>query len=378
MRSESAITNEVSHRISISRFPIILGVVYLHAGGIIGYGHSGVSSLVSHYISTVTASVCVPMFFIISGYLFFHNHDGTMGTHRAKIISRIHSLFIPMVFWNALTLAGILALQNIPALCVLRNDASNNISLTSILGVLNAILGLTGAPAAPQFWFIRDLFMIVLLSPIFSFFYNKYPWIGFILLVPPFTCDFLLRKYHLLPLHVMRPVFLLSWSPLYFYIGALLHRFKYRIECLDKFRLLAISLYLVSGFWEAALIALNADMSDSSMIFLHFFNIFLGIFALWTFFSFFPPGLNKILVKFSAFSFFLFAVFHHALYYSYALLRHIIAPPVSTAGFIIAFCLFPFAVSMAVMGLGAMLNKHGGLFFKIIIGNRNTAFYQNK
>lgn len=115
-----SIDQETSTRIDILRFPLIVGVVFVHdySGKTYGSIVNGRSTgfwvdYVQLFFSCGIGHVAVPLFFLISGYLFFQG-KWSWGNYANKLERRINTLLIPYLFWNCLTL-GIFALaQNIP------------------------------------------------------------------------------------------------------------------------------------------------------------------------------------------------------------------------------------------------------------------------
>jgi surface polysaccharide O-acyltransferase-like enzyme len=93
------ITQNVSSRLKALRFPLIVGVVFIHAyttkvllegGHQAGTEHVDFAvSFVRNLISQGIARVAVPMFFLMSGYLFFQGYDGSMRAYRRKLQSSL-------------------------------------------------------------------------------------------------------------------------------------------------------------------------------------------------------------------------------------------------------------------------------------------------
>ena len=103
--------------------------------------------------------VAVPWFFLASGY-FLARHMGENNWWFHEVSKRIHSLVIPFFFW---CFAGIILLSMM--------DISQGRPL--FYGTLKSILKGIGAyptgivnPMASQLWYIRSLFMLVIVSPI--------------------------------------------------------------------------------------------------------------------------------------------------------------------------------------------------------------------
>lgn len=95
--------------------------------------------------------VAVPMFFVISGW-FLAGHIGESGWWRREVCKRVASLLVPMFVWCGLWYVCELALG-------LKSFTFS--SLVSAIG-LNPFSGLEIGPL----WYVRQLFIMVALSPI--------------------------------------------------------------------------------------------------------------------------------------------------------------------------------------------------------------------
>ena len=173
------IDRDVSTRIDALRFPLIVGVVFIHnygtnirmAHGSIGVLHAGAwFEFVSNFISHGAARVAVPMYFLVAGYLFFLG-GLTAQTYLGKVRRRIHTLLIPFLIWNILTLAVYALGQALPATRIYFSGSTRSpVRTFSPFDLLNAIFGLTFPdPISYQFWFIRDLMALVILAPLIYF-----------------------------------------------------------------------------------------------------------------------------------------------------------------------------------------------------------------
>ena len=95
----------LSKTISYLRFPLIVGVVFIHSnmlvvniqGTIIRYDKWPVVAFIMNQFSSVLADVCVPLFFFISGFLFFYNSDFSKEIYIKKVKKRIKTLFVPYI-----------------------------------------------------------------------------------------------------------------------------------------------------------------------------------------------------------------------------------------------------------------------------------------
>lgn len=172
------LSNEQSLRLQLLRFPLIISVVFIHAYGstLIFSGMSAgaiennqISNFIQSLISQEIARCAVPLFFLISGYLFFHDTLWSIDSYLKKIVSRARTLLIPFLFWNIFTLLMFFLAQSFPV--TLSYFSGNKILIAnySFFDYFDAIFGITRYPISYQFWFIRDLMILVLLTPMIHF-----------------------------------------------------------------------------------------------------------------------------------------------------------------------------------------------------------------
>ena len=178
-----------SKTISFLRFPLIVGVVFIHFNLVkIGLAAHGVNYctgypdwfyLLVRFFSEVLPSMAVPMFFLFSGYLFFYRTEFDGNVYRSKLRKRINTLLIPFILWNVIG-ALMIAMYKIPFLqAVLPGAANAHIELTPmhILNIFynkdNSILVQaappmrnTPYPIDAPLWFVREVMAVVVLTPI--------------------------------------------------------------------------------------------------------------------------------------------------------------------------------------------------------------------
>ncbi|MCJ2183643.1 acyltransferase [Novosphingobium sp. 1949] len=157
------------------RYPLIVLVVYIHnAGSQVRYadgsssagGDFAFNSFLQAFLSEGIARIAVPLFFFMSGYLLFFNTAWNVGAYRDKLANRFRTLLVPFLFWNLFWLAFKIALQLLPQTAAYFSNLTKPFAQYSAFDYANDIFGLTQSPAAYQFWFIRDLMVLVLLSPV--------------------------------------------------------------------------------------------------------------------------------------------------------------------------------------------------------------------
>lgn len=169
----------LSKTISWLRFPLIVGVVFIHnemthiniQGEILEfkdvYWYTGLNT----FFSNVLPRISVPLFFFISGFLFFYRSDFNKETYKRKLKSRVKTLLVPYLIWNFIGFLILLTQMHprftslFPLLADYRIDITVFLqsfwSITLPMNENESSLPINGA-----LWFIRDLMVACLLSPI--------------------------------------------------------------------------------------------------------------------------------------------------------------------------------------------------------------------
>lgn len=165
-------TNEElqSKTIDFLRFPLIVGVVLIHShfseviinGVDVLHGYSfPIYDTISYLLSDFIARIAVPLFFFISGFLFFYRSERfSLSVYMHKLKSRGRSILIPYLFWNLVVIFLFFLVQTlIPGLTSGANKLIRDYSLTDWLVAF-------WDPICYQFWFLRDLIIMILISPL--------------------------------------------------------------------------------------------------------------------------------------------------------------------------------------------------------------------
>lgn len=165
-------TRLISDTISFLKFPLAVLVVILHCDlttkPIEKIGLSAIDmadswyAKISWFLSGYIGSAAVPCFFVISGFLLFYNvRDYGWEAYKSKLLRRCKSLLVPYVVWCMIYVAlyWIIGYENI--LFTEKPDIlGGNLSI-SIL-----IFEIFIKPLDGPLWFIRNLFAMVILSPV--------------------------------------------------------------------------------------------------------------------------------------------------------------------------------------------------------------------
>lgn len=181
MNTEQLQTNTLS----ALRFPLIIGVVFIHSRftdiitqeGIISLTRDifPIYTLLSNLISNVFSRISVPLFFAISGYFFFYRVNIlNVHVYIYKLKRRLKSLLIPYIIWNFIVILILLAAE----LCIPEMMSGLKKSITK-WNITDWFYNLYAVPISYQFWFIRDLILLCIFSPIiyYGIKYGKRPFI---------------------------------------------------------------------------------------------------------------------------------------------------------------------------------------------------------
>ena len=163
----------LSDTITYIRFPLIVCVVMLHTF-ILGESQFGivhvpvgkfpVFDIFVHIIKDDIGEMAVPLFFFISGFLFFYKTNFNLSIYRQKLKRRFHSLFIPYIFWNIAYIAFIMIVQMVhPGW----TDNRKTVLDFSFSDLIDAFWTLN--QGLIPLWFIRDLIVINLFTPLIHF-----------------------------------------------------------------------------------------------------------------------------------------------------------------------------------------------------------------
>ena len=177
----------LSRTISFLRFPLIVGVVFIHnnmsvvniQGDIIRFDQWPAVPFIMNICSYVIAAISVPLFFIFSGYLLFYKiKNYNLSIYKQKLNSRSKSLLIPYLIWNFIGFLVLLIELHplLSSLFPLLKDYKIDIThFLSFFWIAKLPISMSG-PANPintPLWFVRDIIVLVILSPIIYWAINK-------------------------------------------------------------------------------------------------------------------------------------------------------------------------------------------------------------
>ena len=162
-------------RLSLSietlRFPLILFIICLHCCTSTCYvtvGHPSYFRII-YPVSFWIGETGVPVYFFISGLLLFYSQK----SYKQKLRSRINTLLVPYLFFNAIILCSYFCLMIAgEPIMILGKDLVDY----SIIDYIRLFWDRgswsygNGSPLLCPLWYIRNLIILVLLSPIIYYF----------------------------------------------------------------------------------------------------------------------------------------------------------------------------------------------------------------
>jgi surface polysaccharide O-acyltransferase-like enzyme len=163
-----------STQINLLRFPLIAGVVLVHAHSLVGLSDGAVSAtsqypvaqfselLVVHVLGQSTA----PMFFLFAGYLLYRSAPLTRTLWLSKLKHRFTTLGLPYLCWNGAVFLLFCIAQSVPRLQPFFTRADFDIRSIDWWQRADLLLGITRFPIVYPLWFLRDLLLLAAVSPL--------------------------------------------------------------------------------------------------------------------------------------------------------------------------------------------------------------------
>lgn len=162
------VSKQFSEKIISISFFFSIFVMYIHANNLSNVGlannKSSIDFIVSRLIGGAIGGIAVPFFFMMSGYWFFRI-DLENKTVLSKIFEkqkkRINTLLIPYFLWNTLGLVFYMCITRIPVISAMMNSG-DTIDFT----LKNIFAGIVLHRYNYPFWYLKDLIILTIISPI--------------------------------------------------------------------------------------------------------------------------------------------------------------------------------------------------------------------
>jgi len=223
------IETDISNRIAMLRFLMIFGIVILHTPPFVPITTEPntlfdfIKALFQHAIFRTS----VPVLTCISGYLLFKSQLHTQFSQ--LFIKKTKTIFIPLILFNLPIALFIYYLQFNQ---LIDHQFSTQLHPIDQTTWINAIFGLTAAPVNYPTNFLRDLYIVSLMTPIFSILLRYIPITGLFIISFFFWFNF------------DGDIVLRSPMPIMFYFGGLMATTDVNIKSFDKYSAYLLTLFI--------------------------------------------------------------------------------------------------------------------------------------
>lgn len=174
----STLTKEQSKTLTLLKGFAIILVVMIHCDvrNAMRAEHMSGLDLYMQGLTRVIVINAVPLFFFISGYLFFLKKD----TYQNKWKKRFKSLVIPYIIWCVIGFLIPFVFQQVLGLEYLFKGGEGHLKLIAEFETWDYLKMFwnirDGAPILSTLWFLRNLILLVALTPIFHFLATRLKW----------------------------------------------------------------------------------------------------------------------------------------------------------------------------------------------------------
>lgn len=347
----------LSNKLYFFSFWLIVLVVFLHSLNVDISKCDDFICDFQYFIAHKVTQVAVPLFFAITGYLYFLKMDSAFSKMQFFIDNnkkRLKTIVIPFFIWCLFWFTFLFLLQQLPFLTALFSKPLHKMSFSDQLSSLFI------APVNYPFWFLRDLILLLAISPII---YISIRYLNFFALF----LYFILSVFYNTILTINgADVFL--WLPIfYFSLGAFfsIYKFDLRIHWskLTIVILLAvwITLNVMSIYFESNFI--NKTLLKS----LNLFKDLLGCVAFWSLYDLLNLKKQWNNFTFYKYSFFIFAFHGIPTLLFVKLLKQIF---INKYVLFLAFCFTPLLILLLSILLASTINRLSPKFYSLICGSR--------
>ena len=171
---KNRITTQFSHKVTIVSFILAVFVMYIHAKNTAYYSFQGVDATpiytLNQILSETFGRIGVPFFFIQSGYWMFRFdiQQADFKVWKQKLKKKFTTLIVPYLLWNAYSIVVFMFLTNLPGRAFYLNEGQ-----VVTFSFQTLYEGLILCKYNYPYWFMSDLIIITILSPLLSFFLKK-------------------------------------------------------------------------------------------------------------------------------------------------------------------------------------------------------------
>ena len=171
----------------------------------------------------------LPLLTMISAFLLFSRE---YASYFALLRRKFSSLIVPLVVWNLPVAAAIYVVQRYTALEL---EFSETLHPATLTAWIDALLAVSSEPANFPLYFLRDLFVLALLTPVFAMFYRLAPYAGLLAV-------FLIAVYGL-----DGPLLFRTDMLIYYYLGGFLASKRLDVRVLDPYASIGLALLIFAS-----------------------------------------------------------------------------------------------------------------------------------
>ena len=343
-------TSLQSKTFNFLRFPLMVFIVFIHTINLSDVANNIFVQDIYYLITKVIAALGVPTFFIISGYYFFYtkneNEVFNKNSYFFKLKKRVKTLLIPFLLWNLFMIIFYIVVP----LLIPSFGADGQIKTVKQFFVAFVSYNYH-TPINYPLWYVRDLMILCILSPII------YLLIKYLKIIPLIILFIVAVWRFYIPMPRMD---LTYQSFFYFPLGAYfaIHH-KNIIEYCRKLSFYPLIIYII--FIVAFLITKDGTINRIGIIF--------GLIATYNIVSYFVEH-NKLKENpfLSEMSFFLFLF--HALPIIIVSNRLKSLLPQTDLGYLINYFLSVFIVVLLAIITYKIMKKYFPRFTSILMGGR--------
>jgi peptidoglycan/LPS O-acetylase OafA/YrhL len=345
-------TQYLSEKLKVLSFFLILLVLYIHSGFNTEdfYWNTFIQDLISNKIGRIA----VPFFFLISGYLYFLKIKDGVSDIFKKIKKRYYSLFKPYVFACIIFVLTFTAFQLIPF-------ASSNMNWNILplydepfLVIVKNVFWMmddSNSPIAFHLWFLRDLILIIIFTPVIYFGLKYLRWLFILILFVAASLNL-----QLYPISIITSLF-------WFSLGGMLAISESRILLIkSKWAFLIFIIYVLSTY-----------LNESYLEYVNVSLIIVGMIGFWFLYDRFVNEnflLHKqtILSLLTEYTFFIYLFHLPAL----SIIRKLIILLVgkNSLGYLFSYFLSPILFIIIAISIGILLKKYIPKFYSFSVGGR--------
>lgn len=160
------ISSRFSRKVTVVSFILAVCVMYIHANKLVN-NYVDMQSALPYVLYKILAgtfgAVGVPFFFLQSGYWMFRFDifEGKSGILKRKLKKKIYSIGIPFLLWNTLGLLFFLIVTRLPGISSMINGGQ-----VVPITMRNIFEGIFLHKFYIVFWFMQDLIVLTVISPI--------------------------------------------------------------------------------------------------------------------------------------------------------------------------------------------------------------------